>query len=94
MAEDAAGTPNGQTSQGDDNPNSTTLVWAKIWDVSAPPPNNTLKGHVMPMFLTRRHRRVSIEVHRIMIGDPKKRKNKSADQLQEGTDYYEECIVR
>lgn len=49
---------------------------------------------MMPMFLSRRHRRVSIEVHRIMIGDPETRKTKSADQLQEGVDYYEECVVR
>lgn len=73
---------------------STTLVWAKIWDISSPPPNNTMKGQMMPMFLSRRHRRVSIEVHRIMIGDPETRKTKSADQLQEGVDYYEECVVR
>lgn len=48
----------------------------------------------MPRFLSRKHRRVSLEVHRIMIGDPKKRKSKTQDQLQEGVDYYEECIVR
>lgn len=45
-------------------------------------------------FLSRKHRRISIEIHRIMIGDPKSRKSKSAEQLQEGTDYYEECIMR
>ena len=49
---------------------------------------------MMPMFLSRKQRRVSIEVHRIMIGDPVKRKTKSLDQLREGVDYYEECIVR
>lgn len=48
----------------------------------------------MPSFITRKYRRISVEIHRIMIGDPKSRKSKTLDQLREGTDYYEECIVR
>lgn len=59
---------------------------------------------MIPSLLTRKHRRVSIEVHRIAIAaaDPdkkssasqKKKSSASHEDSQEGTDYYEECILR
>ena len=57
-----------------------------------------LQGTVVPRLLTRKHRRVSIEVHRIAIAiaaaDPNKKTSASQKNAQEGTDYFEECIVR
>jgi hypothetical protein len=41
MAEPPEERPNEHDVNGD--PNSTTLVWAKVWAVSAGPPRNTIK---------------------------------------------------
>ena len=41
---------------------------AQLWDVVAPPPTNSRKGHLLPKGLQKfhRHRRISIEVHRVI----------------------------
>eukprot|EP00523_Entomoneis_sp_CCMP467_P008491 CAMPEP_0168738488 /NCGR_PEP_ID=MMETSP0724-20121128/10959_1 /TAXON_ID=265536 /ORGANISM="Amphiprora sp., Strain CCMP467" /LENGTH=1081 /DNA_ID=CAMNT_0008785833 /DNA_START=7 /DNA_END=3252 /DNA_ORIENTATION=+ len=58
------------------------LVSFKIWEVVAPPPITSLKGALVPrVFVSRRRRKVSIEVHRI-----------ASAGHQGGS--YEECIVR
>ena len=55
-----------------------------------------LQGTMIPRLLTRKHRRVSVEVHRIAIAtaDPKKKSSASQKDAQEVTEYFEECIVR
>lgn len=47
MAETSASDGAGpQSLRAEQDPN-TTLVWAKIWDVSSPPPSNTYKVRMM-----------------------------------------------
>jgi hypothetical protein len=47
---------------------TSTIMSAQLWDVVAPPPTNSRKGHLLPKGLQKfhRHRRISIEVHRVI----------------------------
>ena len=71
---------------------SSDLVSVKQWEVFSPPPLNSFRGSLIPKALTKRRRRrkVSIEVHKIIVEDGQQQQQ----QQQQPVRSYEECIIR
>jgi hypothetical protein len=91
-ATSASGTGNNNNGSSSNNNNSNSnsssdLVSARQWEVFSPPPLNSFRGSVIPKALTKRRRRrkVSIEVHRILVEDGQQHNQQRS---------YEECIIR
>jgi hypothetical protein len=93
------GNDNGSSSNNNNNSNgSSDLVSARQWEVFSPPPLNSFRGSVIPKALTKRRRRrkVSIEVHRILVEDGQQQQplQHSNQQQHNQQRSYEECIIR
>jgi hypothetical protein len=87
----ASGNNNGSSNNNSNG--SSDLVSARQWEVFSPPPLNSFRGSVIPKALTKRRRRrkVSIEVHRILVEDGQPHSNQQQHNQQRS---YEECIIR
>jgi hypothetical protein len=61
------------------------LVSAQQWEVYSPPPLNSFKGSLIPRAFTKRKRRrkISIEVHRVFVGESPSRERQQHQPLRD-----------